>query len=69
MRNELFFLFVCAGIVSMSACSMETLKRTGYEVMQDIGEQQCERELSSECAPRESYDVYQKKLEDDEHSK
>ncbi len=69
MRKALFFLFACAGIVNMGACSIETLKRTGYETVQNIGELQCERELSSECAPRESYDFYQKKLENSEHSK
>ena len=52
------FIFV------ISSCSSESLKRTGYETLQNIGQQQCEKELSSECQERESYDDYQKKRKD-----
>ena len=55
------FIFV------ISSCSSESLKRTGYETLQNIGQQQCEKELSSECQERESYDDYQKKRKDVGH--
>ena len=50
-------------IIAISACSTGSLKRTGYETLQNIGEMQCQKELSSECQKRESYDAYQRKLE------
>lgn len=59
MRKARVFLLV--GIVClMPACSREAVKRTGYETLQNIKEQQCEKDLSSECPERESYDAYQK---------
>ncbi len=51
-------------IFVISSCSSESLKRTSYETLQNIGQQQCENELSSECQERESYDDYQKKRKD-----
>jgi hypothetical protein len=45
-------------IFSILACSTETLKRTGYETLQNVQEQQCRKDLSSECQKRESYDAY-----------
>jgi hypothetical protein len=48
-------------VVSIPGCSIESLKRTSYESLQNIGEMQCQKELSSECQKRESYDDYQKK--------
>ena len=69
MKKASFVLLACVSIVSMSACSMDSLKRTGYEIVEDMREQQCDKDLSSDCAPRESYDVYQKKLDDSENSK
>jgi hypothetical protein len=50
-------LFFC---VVMTACSSEGVKRTTYETLQNVGEQQCEKELSSDCPERQSYDEYRR---------
>jgi hypothetical protein len=48
----------------LSACSSEGVKRTTYETLQNIGEQQCEKDLSSECPQRQSYDEYRRSQEE-----
>ena len=48
-------------VFGILSCSSESLKRTSYETLQNIGEMQCNRELSTECPKRESYDDYQRK--------
>ena len=60
MKYAKVFMLVWA-IVNLSACTTESLKRTGYETLQNIQEQQCRKELSSECPKRESYEAYQQK--------
>jgi len=63
MKNtHAFFLFGL--IFTISACSMESLKRTGYETLQNIQKQQCQKELASECPGQETYEVYQKEIKD-----
>lgn len=54
---------VAGAVLTVSACSTESLKRTGYETLQNVQEQQCQKELSSECPERESYDAYQRERE------
>ncbi len=67
MRNA--HVFLLAGIIfTIQACSTESLKRTGYETLQNIQQQQCQGDLSSECPKRDSYDTYQRKLKDLENS-
>jgi len=54
-----------AGVIfTISSCSKESLKRTGYETLQNVQEQRCQKDLSSECPERESYDAYQRKMEE-----
>lgn len=48
----------------MTACSTESVQRTGYETLQNIGEQQCEKDLSADCPERRSYDEYRQELKD-----
>jgi hypothetical protein len=50
----------------MSACTTDSLKRTGYETLQNINQQQCDKDFSSECPERESYEDYKRKLEQPE---
>ena len=67
MRNTCVFLLT--GIIFIiPACSTETLKRAGYETLQNVQEQQCQKELSSDCPERESYEAYQGKIKDLEKS-
>ncbi len=47
-------------VLVIQGCSRELLHRTGYEILQNIREQQCQKELSSPCSERESYDDYQR---------
>lgn len=62
-------VILLTGIIFTShACSMESLKRTGFEIVQNIQAQQCQNDLSSECPRRESYEAYQTKIKDLETS-
>ena len=54
--------------ISMLACSTEDVIRTSYETLQNIQEIQCQKDLSVECPERESYDAYQRKLQDSGNS-
>lgn len=45
-------------------CSTESWKRTGYETLQNIEDERCLRDWSSDCPERESYDEYQRKRQD-----
>jgi len=47
-----------------SACSSETVKRTTYETLQNIRQQECSRTPSVECEKRESMEVYEDKREE-----
>lgn len=60
MRINKIFLFIVL-IFGILSCSSESIKRTGYKTLQNINEQQCEKELSSKCQERENYDEYQRK--------
>lgn len=51
---------VCA---ALSGCSQDELKRTAYETVQNVGQQQCDKELSTPCPDREDYQTYQERLE------
>jgi len=42
-------------------CSTDTLSRTGYETLQNIGAQQCEKDLSADCPEHESYESYRRR--------
>jgi hypothetical protein len=54
-------LFIVGFIALVQGCSSETVKRTSFETLQNIREQECEKDLSGKCPPRESYDDYQRK--------
>lgn len=45
MRNPRIFLLT-GFIFAISACNMSSLKRTGYETLQNIPEEQCRKDLS-----------------------
>ena len=48
-------------IVLLQGCSGESVKRTSFETLQNLHEQECEKDLSGKCPPRERYDDYQHK--------
>lgn len=47
--------------LSLFACSSETLKRTSYETFKNIEQQQCAKDLGSDCPQHEKYEDYQKR--------
>jgi hypothetical protein len=49
-----------------SGCSSESWKRTGYETLQNIKQQQCDKNpsASGECGERKSYDAYQREVKE-----
>jgi hypothetical protein len=50
--------------LAVCACSTESWKRTGYETLQNIHQQQCEKTFSMECGERKSYDAYRREVEE-----
>jgi len=59
MRNRVLYLLV-AGLLISAGCSNQSLQRTGYETLQNIEEQRCQKDLSAECPQRDSFDAYQR---------
>jgi len=56
-----YALVAALAIAALQGCSSESAKRTAFETLQNMREQQCERDLSGRCPPRESYADYQRK--------
>ena len=56
-----YAVLAALSIAILQGCSRESAKRTAFETLQNIREQQCEQDLSGECPPRESYADYQRK--------
>ncbi len=63
MCNSLRWLSY-ALVLNAAGCSADSLQRTGYETLQNIEEQRCQKDLSAECAPRESFDAYQREKQE-----
>ena len=61
-------LLLTSIVFSISACSSESLKRTGYETLQNVQQLECQEDVRLECPERESYDSYQNKMKDSEHT-
>jgi hypothetical protein len=59
MSNN-FGCLLSALVLSAAGCSAQSLQRSSYETLQNIEQQRCEEDLSSECPRRESFDVYQR---------
>lgn len=60
MKIKIILLLVF--IFMVIACGNTSLKQTGYETMQNIKKQQCDRSSNPEsCDERESYDSYRDK--------
>jgi predicted acetyltransferase len=68
MRKINLYFFIKIALIN-SACSTEFYKKTGFEMLQNIHEQQCQQELSAQCPQRESYEEYQRKLKDSQSIK
>lgn len=46
-----------------TGCSSETVRRTAYETLQNVHQQECMRDRSMDCGQRESYEDYQSQRE------
>jgi len=58
-------VFLLAGfILTIPACSKESLQKAGYETLQNAQQQRCPQEFSSDCPERERYDEYQRDTKD-----
>jgi hypothetical protein len=44
----------------VSACSTETAKRTTFETLQNLRQQECQKNGDADCQKRENYDEYQR---------
>lgn len=65
-----FFGVLClAAIVLVSGCSSESAKRTAYETLQNVRQQECLKNLSSDCDKRDSYEDYERERKALEPSK
>jgi uncharacterized lipoprotein len=55
-------LLSLAIIALVSGCSSDTAKRTAYETLQNVHEQDClkDPDSPSDCGKRDSYDTYQR---------
>jgi len=56
-----YAVLAALSIAILQGCSRESAKRTAFETLQNMREQQCEQDLSGRCPPRESYADYQRK--------
>jgi hypothetical protein len=60
-----FFRALCMAIVALIAgCGSDMAKRTAYETLQNIHEQECLKNPSLKCEKRESYEDYERKRKD-----
>lgn len=48
-------------LVLVQGCSGESLKRTGFETLQNMRRLECQKDPSRECPDRERYEDYQQK--------
>jgi hypothetical protein len=67
MIKKATLLIVIFGVVQ--ACSSDSLKRTAYETMENVRQQECHKDLSSECPERQSYEDYRRDTEELESEK
>ena len=63
------FRSLCLAIIALTAgCSSDTAKRTAYETLQNVHQQECLKNPSLDCEKRESYEDYERKRKDLESS-
>ena len=62
-------LLFLATIAILSGCSSEAAKRTAYETMQNVREQECLKNPSMDCGKRGSYEDYQRQRKELEQSR
>lgn len=63
MRN-MKRLLVPGVIVLITGCSVDSAKRTAYETLQNVRQQECMRNPGQDCGQRDSYDDYRSKRDE-----
>jgi len=64
-----FFRVYCLAIIVLTAgCGSEIAKRTAYETLQNVHQQECMKNPSLDCEKRENYDEYERKRKNLESS-
>ena len=58
----IFIILLLTAVHANLGCSVEVLKRTSYETLQNVKQQQCQESPSVECPDRETYNEYQKDI-------
>ena len=58
-----------ATIVLTAGCSSDTAKRTAYETMRNVREQECLKNPAMDCGKRDSYEDYERQRKSLEPSK
>lgn len=48
--------------LAVAGCSSDMAKRTAYETLQNVRQQECMKGVADSCGKRESYDDYQNRL-------
>jgi hypothetical protein len=67
MIKKVTLLIIVLGVVQ--ACTSDSLKRSAYETMENIRQQECHKDLSSKCPERQSYEDYRHDTEELERSR
>ncbi len=62
------YILFLAIIALATGCSSDTAKRTAFETLQNVHQQECMKNPSIDCGKRESYDVYMNKRKELETS-
>ncbi len=60
-RMRRLLLFFCLS-ATVCGCSADSAKRITYETLQNVRQQQCQKEQAADCDKRQSYDDYQQQL-------
>jgi hypothetical protein len=58
MINKVTLMTIIFGVVQ--ACTSDSLKRTAYETMENLKQQECHKDLSNKCPERQRYEDYQR---------
>ncbi len=55
-------------IILFSGCGTDLAKRTAYETLQNVRQQECLKNRSADCGKRENYEDYDRKRKELESS-
>lgn len=68
LLTRTFQPFCLLAITLFSGCSTDQAKRTAYETLQNVRQQECLKNWSADCGKRESYEDYDRKRKELESS-